>query len=72
MVGYGLAHWVMMLLILIVIVYPVGRILARLGFTPLLSLLALVPLVNLLGLWVLAFVEWPKRRSTSANGSTPT
>ncbi len=44
-----------------VVVYPAGRILSRIGFSPLWSILMFVPLVNLIALWILAFTEWPER-----------
>jgi len=59
MTGYGPAHWILFVGIVAVILYPIGRILGRLGFSPFWSLLVLVPLVNLISLWVLAFSEWP-------------
>ena len=58
--GYGPVHWIGMLVALALILYPLGRILARLGFAPLLAVLAVIPLANLIALWVLAFIEWPK------------
>ncbi|WP_233809868.1 hypothetical protein [Paraburkholderia sp. HP33-1] len=60
MAGYGLAHWIAFLVMAVVLLYPIGRILRRIGLSPLWSILALVPLLNLLGLWVLAFVDWPQ------------
>lgn len=61
MAGYGIAHWIMFAVMIAVILYPIGRILGRIGMSPFWSVLALIPLVNLIALWVLAFVEWPKR-----------
>jgi hypothetical protein len=66
MIGYGPVHWLAMLVALVVVLYPVGRILARLGFPPLLAILAVIPLANLVALWVLAFIEWPKRGGSGA------
>jgi hypothetical protein len=40
------------------IVIPIARILRRAGFNQWLALIALLPLVNLIGLWTFAFVEW--------------
>lgn len=67
MMGLGLGHWIVMILALGLVLYPVGRILARLGFSPLLSILAILPLVNLAALWILAFIDWPKRGHTGAD-----
>lgn len=62
---YGPGHWVMFVLALFVYLYPIGRVLRRVGFSPYWSILALIPLGNLLGLWVLAFSEWPAKAGQS-------
>ena len=43
----------------IVVSIPVARIFKRVGLSPWLSVLAIVPFVNLLGLWLFAFSPWP-------------
>ncbi len=62
MTGYDLGHWVVFAVMITVLLYPIGRILRRIGLSPLWSVLAVIPLVNLIGLWVLAFADWPGRR----------
>jgi hypothetical protein len=47
----------------VVLLYPIGRILMRIGLSPFWAILVLVPFFNLIGLWVLAFVEWPRQGS---------
>ena len=42
-----------------IILYPTGRILQRMGFSPFWSVLALIPLMNVIGLWFVALVPWP-------------
>ncbi|WP_233217291.1 hypothetical protein [Trinickia dabaoshanensis] len=59
MAGYGLAHWIVYVVMAVVLLYPIGRILMRIGLSPFWSILALVPLLNLIGLWLLAFIDWP-------------
>lgn len=59
MTGYGLAHWLIFVVMVVLVLYPIGRILRRLGLSPFWSVLVFVPLVNLLSLWVLAFSDWP-------------
>ena len=55
-----------LLIILIVAGIPVRQILLRTGFSQWWALLVVVPLVNLLALWIFAFSSWP--RQTSAPG----
>ena len=63
--GYGIAHWLFFTVVVVIIVYPIGRTLRRLGFSPFWSVLVFIPLVNLLSLWILAFSDWPSPRSGS-------
>jgi hypothetical protein len=44
----------------LLMLWPVGRILRRMGFSPWLSLLYIIPLVNLVVPWVIAYSDWPK------------
>jgi len=59
MAGYGPAHFIFYLVMAVLLLYPIGRILMRIGLSPLWAIVALVPLLNLIGLWLLAFVDWP-------------
>jgi hypothetical protein len=56
--GYGLGHWLVFAILTAVVLYPLGRILNRIGFSPFWSVIALIPFVNLLALWLLAFRDW--------------
>jgi energy-coupling factor transporter transmembrane protein EcfT len=40
--------------------YPVVRILKRVGYSPFWVIIAFIPIVNLIGLWVFAFANWPR------------
>jgi hypothetical protein len=68
MAGYGLGHWLVFTVMVLVFIYPIGKILTRIGLSPFWSILAFVPLVNLIGLWVLAFIDWPKGDAGSRSG----
>ena len=57
--GFGFGHALFFIIMLALVLYPTGRILNRLGLSPLWSVLALFPLINLIFLWVLAFARWP-------------
>jgi hypothetical protein len=56
-------HWVMppimFLLALVLIGVPVARILHRSGRSRWWTVLAFLPVINLIGLWVFAFAPWP-------------
>jgi uncharacterized membrane protein YhaH (DUF805 family) len=47
---------------LAVICIPIAKVLSRVGFSGWWSLLAVVPLVGLIMLWVFAFIQWPRDR----------
>ena len=66
--GLG-ASW---LVVAVVVVIPFWRICAKAGYSPWLSLLAIVPLVNLFFLYFLAFSEWPSQGGrVTPTGTTP-
>jgi hypothetical protein len=56
-------HWIVILAILVFVLVPYWRIVARTGHPGALALLMLVPLVNLGFIWWLAFSRWPRDRA---------
>lgn len=56
---FGFGHWLFMALWIAIILPPFWKIFMKAGFSGWLSLLMLVPLVNLVVLYVVAFSEWP-------------
>lgn len=62
MAGWGGAHWLVMLLGAAIVLVPFWKIFSKAGFSGWLSLLMLVPLVNLIVLYVIAFSNWSARR----------
>jgi hypothetical protein len=52
-------HWLIVLIIIATAIIPYWKIFPRAGWPGPLALLMLVPLVNLVLLWVLAFKRWP-------------
>jgi hypothetical protein len=52
-------HWLIILIYLPVLGYPIVRILNCVGFSPWWAIIAFIPIVNLIGLWVFSFVQWP-------------
>ncbi|MFE8071024.1 hypothetical protein QQM79_08185 [Marinobacteraceae bacterium S3BR75-40.1] len=59
---FGFGHGLWMLALLALVVVPFWRICQRAGFSGWLSLLILVPLLNIGLLYFLAFAEWPARQ----------
>ncbi len=60
--GWLGAHRLILLLWAAVIILPFWKISSKAGFPGWLSLLLLVPVVNLIVLYVIAFARWPARR----------
>ena len=61
---FGLGAWEMLLIgvILVPLIIPVWaawRIAGKAGFSPAWGLTVIIPVVNLIVLWVFAFSEWP-------------
>jgi hypothetical protein len=42
---------------------PVWRILTRLGLSPWFTILAFIPVVNIISLWLLSYANWPGQRT---------
>jgi len=54
----------------IIAIIPFWRICKRVGYTPWLSLLMAVPLVNVIFIYFLAFSDWPSQKGAVAPGGT--
>jgi uncharacterized protein DUF5677 len=50
---------VMLFIVCLILFYPLWRIVKRTGHRPWWCLLVFVPVVNMIGLWILAFRKWP-------------
>jgi uncharacterized membrane protein YoaK (UPF0700 family) len=57
-------HWVMdivmPLLFIVIVGVPVANVLHRAGRSRWWTIVAFIPLLNLIGLWVFAFTRWPQ------------
>ena len=60
--GIGMREIVIVIIVVLVFIWPYGRILSRAGYSPWLAILIVVPLVNLIALWVFAYADWPALR----------
>lgn len=59
MSSFSLWHWVIVIALIAFAIFPFWRILNKAGFSGAWSFLTLVPVVNLVVIWVFAFVTWP-------------
>jgi uncharacterized membrane protein YhaH (DUF805 family) len=63
--------WPLIVLIyLLVVLIPMAKILSKAGYSGWWCLLAPVPLLNLIMLWVFACAPWPNLRPEMLNSST--
>ncbi len=60
--SFSLMHWLIVLIWIIGIGVPVAKILGRLGYSKAWTVLAFVPMVNIIALWILASASWPNVR----------
>ncbi|MBI1264114.1 MAG: hypothetical protein GC187_05205 [Alphaproteobacteria bacterium] len=58
---------VALFLVGVLVVFPWWRIISRTGLPGPLALLAVIPVANLVLLWVLAFIDWPALKKTGSN-----
>ena len=56
---FSVVHWLIVLIVLGVFVYPLVRIIRRMGFSGWWAVLAFLPILNVIGLWFLALQPWP-------------
>ena len=54
--------WHVILVVAVLLVLIFGAVVKKAGFSRWWSLLLVVPLVNLIMIWVFAFVEWPAEK----------
>ena len=61
--GISWSHLIVFALYGLVFVIPISKVLRRVGFSGWWSILAVLPLVGIIALWVFAFVRWPIERA---------
>ncbi|WP_339133268.1 MAG: hypothetical protein WGN25_12310 [Candidatus Electrothrix sp. GW3-4] len=62
MFGLGFPELIIIIVILCILAIPVwllSKILDKAGFSGWFSLLGIIPIVNIIALWVFAFISWP-------------
>jgi heme/copper-type cytochrome/quinol oxidase subunit 4 len=59
-------HSLGFLLVVIISIIPFWKICERVGHSPWLSLLMLIPLINIIFIYYIAFGEWPSQKGPAA------
>lgn len=52
MMDWGFGHWIIFAAMAAAVLYPIGVILRRLGYSPFWAVLTFVPFVNIVALWL--------------------
>jgi hypothetical protein len=63
--SFSIWHWSIAIIVYAIFLVPIWRIVSKAGFSGALSLLALIPLVNIVLLWMFAFTKWPIEGNSS-------
>jgi hypothetical protein len=63
--AYGMWPGLMAVVWVAALLVPAWRITQKAGFHPALSLLVLIPMVNIIAVWLFAFTKWPHEREGS-------
>jgi hypothetical protein len=50
---------VILALVAAVVIWPFSRVFSRAGYSPWFGLVMVIPLVNLIALWMFAYAKWP-------------
>jgi hypothetical protein len=64
----GFFHWVIVLGVIALVAVPVANILRRAGYSGWWAIAFFVPLMNLVGLWIFAFSDWPVEHRSTGRG----
>ena len=61
--SFSIWHWLILFVIVFIYGFPLWRISRKAGFPGVLGLLMVIPLLNLVLLWVFACTKWPVENS---------
>ena len=62
---FSIWHWLIVGIAIFVYGIPMARIIRRAGYSRLWVIAFFVPVLNVIALWILAFVRWPATAPTS-------
>ena len=60
--GLSIFHWLIVIAVLLIYLVPAAKIVSKAGYSGWWCLILLVPLVNIIMIYVFAFADWPALR----------
>ena len=63
---FSMWQWLTIATFCVISLIPAARILRRTGFSVWWAIFLVIPLLNLLALWVIAYMRWPADRAATA------
>jgi uncharacterized membrane protein YhaH (DUF805 family) len=57
-------HWIIVLVVLIIFIFPIVKILQKAGYSGWWVLFWFIPIGNIVALWIFAFADWPALRGS--------
>jgi hypothetical protein len=61
--SFSIWHWLIVLILVLSWVIPVALILRKAGYSAWWVFLSLIPMINVIGIWLFAMAEWPRTKS---------
>ena len=55
----GIYQWLIIIFFIVILSFPIARILSRIGFSKWWTIVYFIPFVNIVGIWILAYSRWP-------------
>jgi len=52
-------QWLIIIFFIVILSFPIARILSRIGFSKWWTIVYFIPFVNIVGIWILAYSRWP-------------
>ena len=56
---FSIWHWLIVIIWIVAFGFPIARVLQRVGVSRWFVILAFIPIVNIVALWVFAYASWP-------------
>ena len=63
MFAFSIWHWLIVILFVVLPIWLTARIVGKAGFSGWWGIVSIVPVLNLIMIWVFAFIDWPATSS---------